>query len=231
MPPRVLGWSVAAVVAAIAAGGAAVPIPVPSPGETIEVLGNLYGVGADYFDQDMHQFRCHVTPTNTSLEPFFTACTRQQARDFSGDTPVTLTMRVNPASEAANIDIQLAAAQAELHIVVPPTMITKAVGGGDRRQRRTVPDGDRTQLVVRIECKRPPPSPRKPLMPLTCRTKVPRLCPSAMTLPLGHDADPIGISCPVPSKCPPRPNRQRRLAVVLQRGLCPRDDQQPHGRS
>lgn len=153
--PRAIGRSVPALVttlvAAIATGGAAIPVAVPSSGETIELQANLFGVGADYFEQDMHQFRCHVTPTNISLEPFFTACSRQQAHDFSGDTPVMLTMRANSASEVDNIDIQLAAAQAELNIAVPPTMLTKAVGGGDRRQRRVVPDGDRTQLVVRIQ--------------------------------------------------------------------------------
>jgi hypothetical protein len=217
--PRALGWSVAALVAAITTGGAAIPVAVPSYGETIELQANLFGVGADYFDQDMHQFRCHVTPTNTSLEPFFTACSRQQAHDFSGDTPVMLTMRTNPASEAGNIDVQLAAAQAELNIEVPPTMLTKAVGGGDRRQRRAVPDGDRTQLVVRIQCEHPasncdPCCDTQPVVPAPP-------CTPAVTLTrltqhhLAH------------RHIQPRSNRQRRRAVILRRGLRPRDDQIP----
>ena len=40
-------------------------------GQTTHVTAHVHGVGADYFEADLHTFKCHVVPTDGAPE-FFT---------------------------------------------------------------------------------------------------------------------------------------------------------------
>lgn len=108
------------------------------------VNATVYGVGADYFAQDLHSFVCQVVPTD-GTPSFYTACSRDQAHDLGGGEPVTLELQDN--TQAA--DLNLAAQEEALGIVRPVTQIGKATGGR-RRARRRVLDGPRSILIMII---------------------------------------------------------------------------------
>ena len=105
------------------------------------ITARVYGQGADYFEDDMHDFKCLVEPVDGSA-PFNTACSREQAAALVG---TVAELELGPATEES--DPFVAANEARLGIVRPTTQID-SIKSGARRDRRTVPDGNRSILIM-----------------------------------------------------------------------------------
>ena len=110
------------------------------------VEARVYAVGTDYFAAGLHDFKCELVPTDGS-PCFYSACTREQARDLGGDEVVTLDIGPIPAAVPT---LAVAATKARLGIVRPTTQVIRATSGGRRRGRRHVPDGPRSILMMLV---------------------------------------------------------------------------------
>ena len=109
----------------------------------------VYGLGSDYFEDGLHDFRCELVPTEPGRARFYAACSPAQARDLADGV---FTLELGPRMAA---DLTPAAADLErrLGIVRPALQIVASVTippPDRRRARRHVPDGPRSNLIIRV---------------------------------------------------------------------------------
>ena len=128
------------------AAAAAVACSLPAAAAQVTLDARVYGVGADYFADGIHDFKCSLVPSDGS-DSFYSACTHEQADALGGGDVITLELGPSPA---ADLPPAVAEAEARLNIVRPSIRIVGATRRArNARARRDVPeDGPRSILLM-----------------------------------------------------------------------------------